>query len=82
MEFFLRFTLISYASIVFFAVGLRLALFRRVDLNLFKLILIFILTAIPLSLSFFKQPLQDRLLISLVWTSVLGFGFRFGRKII
>ena len=65
----------------FFAIGLRLALFHHFDLNLFKLILIFITAAIPLSLSFLGEPLQDRLFISLVWTSVIGIGFRFGRKL-
>ncbi len=80
MDFFLKFTLISYAAITFFSIGLYLALFYRIDLNLFKLFLIFISVAVPLSISFVREPLQDRLLISLVWTSVIGLGFRFGRK--
>ena len=81
MGYFLRFALISYASIVFFVVGLRLAVFRKLDLNFVKLVLIFISVAVPLSFSFYSEPLLHRILISLVWTSLLAFGFRFGRKI-
>ncbi len=81
MGFFLRFTLISYASILFFVVGLRFALFRHFDLNLFKLIIIFTAIATPLSLSFLSEPVQNRLFISAIWTSVLVIGFRFGVKI-
>ncbi len=81
MEFFLKFTLISYASIVFFALGFRLAFFQRFDSNFLKWVLIFIVVAVPLSFSFVNAPLQTRLFISVVWTSVIGIGFRFGRKI-
>ena len=81
MNFLLKFTLISYASIVFFTIGLRLALFRRFDLNLFKLLLILIVMAVALSLSFIQEPIQDRLIISLVWTSLIANGFRFGKKL-
>lgn len=80
MDFLLKFTLISYASIFFFVIGLRLALFRHFDLTLFKLVLIFIAVAIPLSFSLLKEPLRDRLLVSAVWTSAIGIGYRFGRK--
>ncbi len=80
MDFILRFTLISYASIFFFVVGLRGAFFRQFDLNLLKILFIFIAIATPLAFAFRTQPLQDRLLISGVWTSVIIIGFRFGRK--
>jgi len=56
------------------------ALSRPIGLNAFKLTLIFITVAVPLSLTFMGEPLQDRLWISLIWTSVIGLGFRFGRK--
>ena len=81
MDFFLKLTLISYESILFFMIGLRLALFRKIDLNLFKLILIFIVVWIPLLFIFIHQPIQDRLYISVIWTSVIGVGFQFGKKI-
>ena len=81
MDFFLRFALISYAAIVFFAVGLRSALFNRLDLNFLKLSGIFLCVAIPLSLLFIHRPLEDRLFISVVWVSALSIGFRFGKKI-
>ena len=81
MDSFLRFTLISYAAILFFALGLRLALLHRFGLNLFKLLIIFTLVATALSFSLTRKPLQDRLLISVIWTSVIVTGFRFGRKI-
>lgn len=82
MDFFLRFTLISYAAIVFFAVGLRSALLTRLDLNLLRLGVIFLCVAVPLSLIFVHRPLVDRLCISAVWVSALSIGFRFGRKIV
>jgi len=81
VEFLLKFTLISYASIVFFTMGLRLALLRQFDLSLLILPVLFILIAVSLSFSFIGEPFQDRLIISLVWTSVIAIGFRFGKKI-
>ena len=81
MDFFFKFTLISYASILFFTVGLRLALLRQIDFNFVKLALIFVAVSIPLSLAFINQPVQDRLFMSLIWTSVIGVGFRFGKKV-
>ncbi len=81
MEFFLKFTLISYASLIFFVIGLRLSLFHHFDLSLFKLILIFAAVAIPLSFSFVAESVQNRLFISMIWTSIISFGFRFGKKI-
>ena len=81
MDFSLKFTLTSYASILFFALGLRLAFQQRWDMNLARLILIFMAVAIPLSAIFIREPLGERLFISLVWTSSIAMGFRFGRKI-
>lgn len=81
MDFLLRFTLISYASIFFFALGLRFAILNQIHLNFWKLFLIFIAVAIPLSLFFLKEPLEDRIFISLIWTSAIGIGYRFGKKI-
>jgi len=81
MGFFLKFTLVSYASLVFFVIGLRLSLLHHFDLSLFKLILIFAAVAIPLSFSFVAESVQNRLFISMIWTSIISFGFRFGKKI-
>jgi len=80
MDFLLKFTLISYASIFFFVIGLRGAFFHQFDLNFLKILLIFIVIATPLVFAFKAQPFQDRLLISAVWTSVIIIGFRFGKK--
>ena len=80
MDFFFKFALISYASILFFTMGLRLALFRQMDLNFAKLALIFIVVSISLSVTFIAEPFWDRLFMSLIWTSLIGIGFRFGRK--
>ncbi len=76
-----EFALASYASIFFFLVGLRLALFREIDLNFQKLILIFVVIAGVLSFVFIREPVRNRLLISLIWTSVILVGFRFGKRI-
>ena len=81
MHFFLNFALISYAAVMFFTLGLGLALSSPKSLNLLKFILIFLLMAFFLSLAFLKEPLRQRLMISFIWTAVLGTGFRFGRKI-
>lgn len=81
MEFFLRFTLISYAAIFFFTIGMRMALAYHYDLNLLKLVLIFIAISIPLLIAFTHEPLRNRLIISAIWTSVIVSGVRFGRKV-
>ncbi len=77
----IEFTLASYASIFFFVVGLRLALFQEINLNFLKLILIFVAIAIPLSLIFMRVSVQNRLIVSVVWTSLIWIGFHFGKKI-
>ncbi|GEM_PF-1400237 len=80
MDFFLKFTLISYAAVAFFAIGFGLSFATKRTLNMVKLAVIFIVMAVSLSLSFKSETLQNRLIISFVWTSVMGTGFRFGRK--
>jgi len=82
MDFFLRFALISFAAIAFFTIGLGAALSGRITFNLVKLGFIFSIIALFLSISYKTESLQTRLLISLLWTFILGYGFRFGRKII
>jgi hypothetical protein len=81
MDFFLKFTLISYASIFFFTLGLRLAVSSELDLRVIQLFLIFAAVSLPLSLTFKSQPLYSRFLMSLTCTSLILTGFRFGRKI-
>ena len=80
---FLKFVLTSYAAIFFYTAGIGFALSKtnRV-LRPFELILLFVLIAIALNLSFRSENLDSRLIIAGVWTSVLWIGFRFGRKII
>ena len=81
MDFLLKFALISYAAIVFFTVGLRVSFFNRVNMNLLKLALIFVAVAVPLSFSLIHESLPSRLFVTLIWTSVIVVGFRFGKKI-
>lgn len=81
MDFFMRFTFISYASIFFFVVGLRLALFNHFKFNFSKFIFIFLVVIATLSIVFIQKPVLDRLFISLIWSSLIGIGYRFGMKL-
>ena len=80
MMFFLKFAGVSYASTVFFAVGLGVSLAKN-KLNLLKLFLIFGVIAVTLCWSYTEEPFPARIMICIVWTSVLWLGFRFGHKI-
>ena len=80
IAFSLKFALISYAAVAFFVIGLGLALTRK-TLDFLKLILIFSVVALFLSLSFTQELLLERLIISAVWTCVIGTGYRFGKKV-
>ena len=81
MRFVLNFALISYAAVLFFSIGLGLALSSSKALNLAGLALIFSIAGFCLSLVFLQEPLQIRIMIAFIWTAVLGSGFRFGKKI-
>ena len=82
MSFLLQFALISYAAMIFFTIGFGFAVNKNNNMSLLKLSIIFVIIAIFLSLPFHHESLHSRLLISLIWTSILGNGFRFGRKVI
>ncbi len=82
MDFFLKFTLISYAAIVFFVIGWRLSFFYKANsLKWIHPAALFVLTAFSLSLAFLQESFRNRFIISAIWTSVLWSGFRFGKKI-
>ncbi len=82
MNFLLQFALISYAAMMFFTIGFGFAVNKTNHMSLIKLSIIFVIIAIFLSLPFNHESLQNRIIISLIWTSILGNGFRFGRKIV
>lgn len=77
----MRFALISYSSVFFFTLGLRLVI-NQFDLRLLKLLLVFVVIAGLLSLIFIRESLQNRILISVVWTSLIGIGFRVGKRVL
>ncbi len=81
IAFLLRFALLSYAAAVFFAIGVGIA-FSRNRLTIAKLGVIFIVVAVFLSLSYAREPFHKRLLICLIWTSLLSLGYRFGHKVL
>ena len=81
-SFFLRFGLASYSAVFFFTVGLSFALACTNHLKYIELMIIFCLIAIALNFSFKSEPLQTRLIIAIIWTSILWIGFRVGKKLI
>ena len=80
--FFLRFLLTSYSAIFFFAAGLGFAISHSSNLKQKEFMIIFCLITAMLSLSLKSEPSQGRLMIALIWTSLLFSGFRFGKKIL
>ncbi len=76
------FALISYVAMIFFTIGFGFAANQNNNLNMVKLCSLFILVAIFLSIPLHQESIQNKLIISLIWASVLWNGFRFGRKVI
>ncbi len=81
LAFVLKFALISYAAVLFFTIGLGLVLSGKNQDYIIKIGIIFVIVAVSLSLSMRSEPLLNRLMISLIWRSVLGNGLRFRKKI-
>ncbi len=77
----LKFTLISYAAAAFFSVGQGFAFLGNNKQKIVQLILIFLVMAIFYSALFRAGSVYDRIEVSLIWTSLLAMGYRFGRKI-
>ncbi len=80
LSFFLKFILISYAAVFFFSAGLALSAAH--DLRISELLIFFSLMLIALHFSFRAAAGEIHLVMTAVWTSVLGSGYRFGKKII
>ena len=81
MDFFLKFTLISYASVFFYSVGLGMAFSFANKIKLMQLTALFGIIFLALHFSFKAESFQTQFVITAIWTSIYWAGFRFGKKV-